>query len=133
MSSSAKAAVIVVVAFVAGLFVGIAGDRALLIYTGRLFPRHAPGFAAHRVVEHLDHELHLTAAQRAQVQQIIEQHRARIDAAWNNARPQVQREMQQTHAEIDRVLTPEQRAKLQDMQSRADRHRRRMGGGPPPF
>lgn len=128
MSSRTKAALIVAVAFVAGLLVGVAADHAMLLRAGRLFPRHGAPFAAHRVVEHLDHELHLTSAQRGAIQHIIDQHRARIDAAWNNVRPQVQSEMRATHAEIENVLTPEQRAKFRAMRTE---HRRR--GGPGPF
>lgn len=131
MSSSAKAALIVAVAFVAGLFVGIAGDRVALIRTGRLFPRHGGAFAANRVVDHLDRQLQLSHAQRTSIQHIIDQHHARIESVWKNVRPQVRQEIDATKAEIETVLTADQRAKFREMQARGDGHRR--GGGPPPF
>lgn len=131
MSSSAKAALIVAVAFVAGLFVGIAGDRVVLIRAGRLFPRHGGAFAAKRVVDHLDRQLHLSDAQRTSIQRIIDQHHARIEGVWNKVRPQVRQEIDATNAEIETVLTADQRAKFREMHARGDRHRR--GGGPPPF
>ena len=124
MSSSTKAALIVAVAFVAGLFVGIAGDRALLIHSGRLFPRRGGAFAAQHVVDRLDRQLHLSDAQRMAIQRIVDVHHARIQSVWDNVRPQVRREIDATTAEIESVLTPQQRATFRDMRSRGDRRRR---------
>ena len=123
MSSKTKAALIVAVAFVAGLFVGVAGDHLVLLHSGRLFPRHGAAFAAQRVVDHLDRELHLSDAQRVAIQKIVDEHHAHIEAVWNGVRPQIRREIDATAMEISALLTPDQRAKFQAMRARNDRYR----------
>jgi Spy/CpxP family protein refolding chaperone len=118
--------VVVIIAFVAGILVGVAGDHLLFIH--HLFPR---GFVAGRIVERLDRELHLTPQQKTQVQQILDRHRARIDAITSSVRPQVRQEIDTTNAEIEKILTPEQRAQFAKMRMRMP-GRRGMGGPPPP-
>src|SRR5207248_10689687 len=78
------AVVVVIVAFVAGILVGVAGDHLYLIHKGRLFPRHAARFAADRMADRLSRDLELTPQQKTQVQQIIEKHRAKIDATMSS-------------------------------------------------
>ena len=125
MSSNAKAAIIVAVAFVAGLFVGVAGDRFVLFRTGQLYPRRAVAFAASHIVERLDRDLKLSAAQKTQIQQIIDKHHTRIDAAWSNVRPQVRQEIDAANVEIESVLNPEQRTKYRELRAKAEQRRRR--------
>ena len=112
MSSNAKAALIVVVAFVAGLFVGIAGDRFVLLRA----PRHGSG----RLVAYLARELKLTDQQRAQVEKIVSAHRSGMEA-------QMHKEIDAANAEIESVLTPDQRTKFREMRARAERRRSRGG------
>ena len=64
-------------------------------------------------VNRLDRRLDLTDAQRAQVEQIIRRHHARIDGMWDDLRPRMHAEIAQANAEISRILTPEQRAKFE--------------------
>lgn len=115
MSSNAKAALLVAVAFVAGLFVGISGDRLYLIRTHQFFPRRAADSSAHRLVDRLDRELDLTDAQQAAIQKIVDERRARIEAAWNEVRPRVRAEIAATNAEIEKILTPQQREKFRSL------------------
>jgi Spy/CpxP family protein refolding chaperone len=115
---------VVVVAFIAGLIVGVAGDHLYLLHSGRLSPRHSARFAADRMADRLGKELQLTTQQKTQVQQIIERHRAKIDAAMSGVRPQVRQELEATNAEIDRLLTPEQRTKFTEMRMRIESRRR---------
>ena len=133
MSSRTKAALIVAVAFVAGLFFGVAGDRLVLIRSGRLFPRRGAAFAASRIVDHLNRDLHLSDAQRIQVQRIIDQHHTRIENVWNSVHPQVRAELDAANAEIEKVLTPEQLGKFREIRARAQQRRGRRGPNPPPF
>lgn len=93
-----------------------------------MFPGHRD-FAARRVVDRLDHELHFTPQQKVLVQQIIDRHRGRIDAVIG----QVRQEIDASNAEIDKVLTPEQRAKFAKIRMRMKSHHG-MGPrpGPPP-
>jgi hypothetical protein len=125
-STRTTAVVVVIVAFIAGGFVGLAADHIFLVH--HLF--FSRGFAAHRIVERLDRELNLTPQQKTAVQQIIERHRARIDAIMGGVRPQVRRELDATNAEIEKVLTPDQRDKFAKMRMRMPR--RGMGPHPPP-
>ncbi|HEY8133535.1 MAG TPA: hypothetical protein VII12_16785 [Thermoanaerobaculia bacterium] len=130
-STRTTAIVVVIVAFIAGLFVGIAGDRFYLLHHGRLFPsRGMRDFAAHRIVDRLDRELHLSAQQKTQIQQIIDRHRLRIDSLMTGVRPQVRQELDAANAEIDKLLTPQQQEQFKKMRMRVPGPRRGM---PPPF
>ncbi|HXH38844.1 MAG TPA: hypothetical protein VNN08_09475 [Thermoanaerobaculia bacterium] len=133
MSSNTRmaAVVVVVVAFIAGILVGVAGDHLYLIHNGRLFPRRAR-FAADRMADNLGRELQLTAQQKTQVLQIIERHRAKIDAAMSNVRPQIRQELDASNAEIASILTPEQRTKFEALRMRIGARRRDRGQSPRP-
>jgi Spy/CpxP family protein refolding chaperone len=130
VSSNTRAAAIavVVVAFIAGILVGVAGDHLYLIRSGRLSPRHGR-FSAERMTDRLTHQLDLTPQQKTQVQQIIERHRAKIDATMANVRPQVRQEVEATNAEIETVLTPAQKTKFADLRMRIGAKRRDRGAG----
>lgn len=127
MSSKTKAALIVAAAFVAGVFIGVAGDRLALIRSGRLFPRRAAEFATRHVVDHLDRELHLTAQQRTSIKKIVDQHHAHITATWDGVRKQIRADVDAANGEIESVLTPEQKTKFREMRARGEKRRRRPG------
>jgi hypothetical protein len=123
---------VVVAAFVGGLFVGVAGDRFYLFHHGRLFPpRHVPTFVTHRIVDHLDRELHLNPQQRTQLQQIMDRHHARIDSMMSGTRAQVRQDLEVANGEIERMLTPEQRQQFKKIRMRVHAGARR--GMRPPF
>jgi Spy/CpxP family protein refolding chaperone len=125
-NTRAAAVAVVVVAFIAGILVGVAGDHFYLIRSGRLSPRHGR-FAADRMTDRLTHELDLSPRQKTQVQQIVERHRAKIDATMAAARSQVRQELEATNAEIETVLTPEQKTKFANLRMRIDARRRDRG------
>jgi hypothetical protein len=132
VSSNTRTAAIavVVVAFVAGILVGVAGDHLYLIRSGRLSPRHGH-FAADRMTDRLTHELDLSPQQKTQVQQIIERHHAKIDATMAAVRPQVRQELDATNAEIEKVLNPEQKKKFAKLRMKINaRHRDRNATRP---
>ena len=123
---------LVIAVFIAGLLVGIAGDRFYLFRRHRLFPSEgARRFATGRIVEHLDRDLHLSPQQKADVQRIIDQHHVRIDAVMTGIQPQVHAELEAANAEIDKILTPQQRETFKKMRMRAP-FPRRHGFPPPP-
>jgi Spy/CpxP family protein refolding chaperone len=126
------AVVVVVVALIAGVLVGVAGDHLYLIHSGRLFPRRAAHFAADRMADNLGRALQLTAQQKTQVQQIIERHREKIDAAMSNVRPQIRQELDATNTEIESILTPEQRTKFAELRMRIGARHRDRGQPPRP-
>jgi Spy/CpxP family protein refolding chaperone len=118
------AVVVVIVAFIAGILVGVAGDHFYLMRN----PHRATRFSADRLANRLAGQLDLSAQQKTQVQQIIERHRAKIDATMSAVRPQVRSEIDATNAEIDAVLTPEQRTKFAALRMKiGSRHRDRNG------
>lgn len=126
-STKVAAAVVILLAFLAGIVVGIAGDRFW-----QFRHRGGPGDRGKRMTkflaERLDKQLDLDDTQRAQVEQILERHRARIDALMSGVQPQMRAEIDATNREISAVLTPEQREKFEKLKMRMLRHR----GGPPP-
>ncbi len=126
------AVVVVVVAFIAGILVGVAGDHFYLIRNGRLFPRRAGRFAADRMADNLGRELQLSPQQKTQVQQIIEKHRAKIDAVMIGVRPQVRQEIDATNKEIETILTAEQRTKFEALRMRIGARHRDRGSTPRP-
>jgi Spy/CpxP family protein refolding chaperone len=62
-------------------------------------------------VEHLSRKLDLTQQQRTEVEKILERRRARVEAIRANAH----KEIDETNAEIEKVLTPEQRKKFDEL------------------
>ena len=124
------AALLIIGALIAGIILGIAGDRAFQHW-------HRPQRAPHldRLVEHLDHALDLTPQQHDAVRRIVERHFARMQQINASVRPQMRQEIDSTNAEIDKVLTPEQRAKFHQMQQQRHMNRRGprgMGPAMPP-
>lgn len=101
------ASIVVLVTFVAGLCAGIFVDRVVM---HRMRGPHPPRFASRMMIERLDRHLGLTDVQRAKIQQIIEQHHRSIG-----------KEIEAANAEIDLVLTPEQRQKFAKMRMRLGR------------
>jgi hypothetical protein len=107
--STATVAVIVLLAtFVSGALLGIVADRVWMFTHGPRMPHPPASF----LVDRLDRRLHFTADQRKEVLLIIERRQARIGQVWASVHPQVRQEVEQTNAEIERVLTPEQRAEF---------------------
>jgi len=56
----------------------------------------------------------------------------RIDAVMGAVRPQVRQELDVTNAEIEKILTPDQRTQFAKMRMRMPGGRRGMGPPPPP-
>ncbi len=110
--------VTVVVAFIAGLMIGVVGDRIYVVRHRDRFGMRGQRFMTARIVAHLDNELHLTPPQRDAVTRILEDRRARISAIAADVRPQIRREIEIGNAEIEKLLTPEQRAHFDKMKIR---------------
>ena len=128
-SPRAVAALLIVGALIAGVVLGIAGDRAWLWHNHQIMIR---GPRLDRLVDHLDRQLHFTPQQRDAVKQIIARHRTRMEAVSASVRPQMRAEIESTNAEIEKVLTPEQQQKFRVMSSRMRRLHGRGGPPPPP-
>jgi Spy/CpxP family protein refolding chaperone len=120
-----SAALLVVVAFVAGLFIGVASDHLWFIHRHEM---RRGQFGGRQIADRLDRELHLTSQQKTQIQAILDRHRARIDSIMSTVRPQMRQEIDAGNAEIEKLLTPEQREQFQHLKMRLPPHR----PGPPP-
>ncbi|HEV8433904.1 MAG TPA: hypothetical protein VGR95_10865 [Thermoanaerobaculia bacterium] len=123
-SSARTIAVVTVVAtLIVGFLLGVVADRVWLYRHGPRFGTHAQRFTTDRIVKRLDGELHFTDQQRAQVTQIIQARQQRIAVIQTGVRPQIRAEIDQANAEIDKILTPEQRTKFQQLKMRVHRPR----------
>ena len=108
------AAFALVLTFVAGVFAGAVAHHLL-------GPRmHRPRPMQQMMVRHLDMRLNLTDAQRTKIEKILEQRHARMRG-----------EIEAVNADIERVLTPEQRKIFATMRMRPGRGMGPMHGGAP--
>lgn len=107
--------------FVAGGLAGWGGREAV--------DHEGPGgHGGHRgpeaMVAFLSHELKLSDVQRDSVRAIFTRHRPETDSLWAQVRPRFDSIKTRIRAEIDAQLTPEQRAKHQQLIEQAEHHRR---------
>ncbi len=126
--STLLAVTLLFLTFVTGAILGIAGDRFVLLRQGRLLPREGMQFMASHIARALDRELHLTTAQHAQIETILEGRRSRIESIWHGIRPQVRAEVDRTNAEISALLTSEQRVTFNKLTARWQARTERMMG-----
>jgi len=115
-------AVIVLAAFVAGAGAGV----GLYRWAGPRFPPH-PGPSA--LPPHL-RGLDLTPEQERRAAEIFERHRPDLEAIMRDSYPRMRAVVEETHAELRRILTPEQQRKFDELESRAPPFG--PPGGPPP-
>jgi Spy/CpxP family protein refolding chaperone len=93
---------------------------------------HTPGRPqphAEWVTNRLTDQLGLTAAQRVLVDSIVTRRMAERRDLMAPIRERMRQLLDSTRADVEAVLTPEQRAKLDKLRARGDDRR---GGGPPP-
>ncbi len=133
------AAVVVVLAFIAGLLIGIVGDRLWMFrIRDHVFGRMRGNMTSF-IVNRLDRELDLNDQQKTEITRIVESHRQHIEAISAGVRPQIRRELDESNAEIEKVLTPDQRSKFEKMKIMLPRREHMRGFAPgsmpmrPPF
>jgi Spy/CpxP family protein refolding chaperone len=83
-----------------------------------------------RLVERLTKDLSLTPAQRDSVRVILERRRVDIDSLWTDIHPRFEAVRARTHAEVERVLTPEQQQKYRERNERREKERREKRSAP---
>ena len=81
------------------------------------------------MVAYLSRELDLSDAQRDSVRAIFARHRPETDSLWARVRPRFDSIKAKMRAEIDAQLTPEQRARHQQLIDQAEHHRRERAEG----
>jgi hypothetical protein len=123
MTSRGRATLLLVVVFVAGVGVGVAGLRLL-------GPRRGGRPTTDRAVEMLGHRLKLRNAQRDSVRAVLERHRPELDSVWGAFRPRFDSLQHVIGKEIEAQLDPDQRDKF--AQLRQEFEQRRRDRPPPP-
>jgi Spy/CpxP family protein refolding chaperone len=118
-------AVLLVAMFAAGTATGVGLCRWIGASSGQQPPPPPP---APLPVE----ELGLTTEQRQKVQDIVERHRAELEAILQEAYPKVRAINEQIEKELREVLTPEQRTKLDELKARRPPPPPGPPPGPPP-
>lgn len=116
------AALLIAAAFVVGVLAGVAGDR---VWTLRHGQRRGGRVSTSRIADRLERELNLSPQQKTAVRTILDRHRTQIDLLMRNVRPQVRQEVDASNREIETVLTPEQRAKFEEIRKRNEKRRAR--------
>lgn len=128
--SRLRAIALLVLVFVAGAAVGIAGDRVGLIPMAARATESAdagqraetsgpgdrppsrpagdPGDVGDTTIEKFADELGLTEEQRAQIEDLLERYRESSRELWHDVRPKYRALVDSVRGEIEAVLTPEQ-------------------------
>jgi Spy/CpxP family protein refolding chaperone len=120
-SARTFAVITVIATLIVGFLIGVVADRVWLVHHGPRPGARSQRFMVERIVKRLDRDLDFTAPQRAQVTQIIQARQQRISTLLTDVRPQIRREIDQTNAEIEKILTPEQRTKFEQIKMRVRR------------
>jgi len=129
----------IILAFVAVLAAGIAAG----LFLGRSWPRGGGPSRSYRggpppSLERLAKDLDLTPAQKEEIRKIFERNEERLKEFHSQIRTHLNEMRSRLKAEIDNVLTPQQREKLNvllERHMRREREARRHGSGrpsPPP-
>ena len=111
--SKQLAAMFLLGAVLVGGVLGFSADRVLRGGAGKW------GQRASR--ERFAEELDLTAAQRAAVDSLLDERHAKIDSLLRPIKPQLDSIIDASRAQIARLLTPEQRARFEEMQRETKR------------
>jgi hypothetical protein len=130
-SAKTIAALVVILAFIAGLLIGIVGDRIYLFRNRDRVGMRAMRSITEHIVARLDRDLQLTPQQHDEVMRIFETRRQHIEAINAAVRPQIRREIDEGNAEIEKILTPEQRVKFDKLKMRMLPRRDHMRGFAP--
>lgn len=122
------AATIIVMSMLTGVIVGVAIDRRVVLHRigdGPFFVRSGGMHTrAIMIPGRLEHELGLSPAQSAAVDSITRHRMAQRDSLMARTFPVMRALLDSTRSDIERVLTPEQRAKFEQL-------RYRESDGPP--
>ena len=97
------------------------GATGVFLGASQTFPfllgPHRPGFSAERMRNRLRWQLHLTDEQVAKISPVIDKTATQLEKIRTETGRRVRETFAETHREIAADLTPEQRAKLQEMEA----------------
>ena len=123
-----KLIVAFVLIFLAGAACGFFG--AIHMHQA-FFARMAPDSVAQHMKERMRGELKLTPDQMLKISPIIDRAASQLTMAREQTMRSVHQILSQTHREMQPLLTPEQRVKLEEMEKRHSRLLHRHGFIPP--
>jgi len=130
LSARSMAAVVVSATLIAGILVGIGLDRAFFRPPrrpafGAFVTRHGPNADSARQVMRatLGRQLGLTPDQEARIDTIMQRRMAALDSIRKATGLEIRALIGATRAQIDTVLTPEQRDKFHALQQHRRNHR----------
>jgi Spy/CpxP family protein refolding chaperone len=124
------AGLVIVLTFVVGGLAGAVLDRTVtppawaMARGGRGGPPPAPDSrreregrerGRERFVQQLTREVSLSPAQVAKIDEITREREQKMNAIWAEVRPRIHALLEETRTEVDQVLTPEQRQKMQEL------------------
>jgi Spy/CpxP family protein refolding chaperone len=115
--------------FVAGLFIGVLAGPHML----RAFLRPpTPAEMSSHILARLQSRLSLTPEQTAQIKPLVEQTATEIDAIRVATTKQIADRIAESNSKITAFITPEQKAKLDQMEAERREHMRHVGPFFPP-
>lgn len=108
-------ALLLLLTFAAGVTAGVAADRFGLLPTPAQAgdavvekPRATGPMQREATIERFADDLGLSADQRAEIEEILEGHRASMKEIWTEVRPRYRALVDSVITDIEAVLTPEQ-------------------------
>ena len=117
------------VIFMAGLFIGsLTGPRMLM----RFLRPPTPAEMSSHILVRLQSRLSLTPEQTAQIKPLVEQTASEIDAIRVATTKQIADRIAESNSKIAAFITPEQKAKLDQMEAERREHMRHSGPFFPP-
>jgi Spy/CpxP family protein refolding chaperone len=112
------AAAVIVMSLLTGVVLGVAVDRRVLLPGGPFFVHRTGGFRGPGIPHHLASELGLSPAQSAAVDSIMRHRMSQRDSLMAHTWPVMRQLLDSTRSDIERILTPEQRAKFEQLRYR---------------
>jgi hypothetical protein len=95
-------------------------------------PNRVPRGVSKEFLQRLNAEVQLTSGQHERIEQIIAEGQLRTKEIWEHLTPELRREMTETQRRIRDILTPEQRAKFEELMKQSRPPGRRNNEEPSP-
>src|SRR4030042_5369527 len=121
-----KVAIIVLLVFAVGALAGSLGNKLYFKHRFERFVKGGRPPLMHILMRKMVHELNLTEAQKADIEKIVSQAEKQIEAFRQKYRPEFEKIMDDTIAQIKEKLTDEQKKKLDKLNEKL-KMRGRMG------
>lgn len=91
-------------------------------------PPIEPGPRRMWFIRQLEEKLQLSPEQKQKIEAALKASHERVEAAWKPVAPVMKQEFEWVHAEIEKILTPDQRRRFEEL---IERHRRGPGDRDP--